>query len=182
LGKICCNPHKRSYRSNKAHQVIPLIISLVASMARNRVIGRNNKMPWHLPTDLGWFRDITMGHSLIMGRKTFESIGHPLPGRRTIVISSQRGFSAAGCVVARDLRSAIALCEAADEVFICGGEAVFREAMALADRIYLTVIDKAFDGDAFFPEIPDDFIERERRSYKDVLPYDRVRYERHGAR
>jgi len=159
-----------------------VIISLIAAMARNRVIGRNNKMPWHLPADLRWFRETTMGNPLIMGRKTFESIGHALPGRKNIVVTRQQGFAPAGCVVAHGLRPAIELCTGADEVFICGGEAVFREAMALADRIYLTIIDKEFDGDAFFPEVPDDFVETERRSYDDVLHYDVVRYERHGVR
>lgn len=155
-----------------------MIITIIAAMARNRVIGRNNKMPWDLPSDLQRFKETTMGHPIIMGRKTFESIGHPLPGRRNIVITGQEGFAPAGCIVAQDLRSAIALCKGTDEVFICGGEAVFGEAMALADRIYLTVIEKDIDGDAFFPEIPDDFVETGRRSYEDVLPYDVVRYER----
>jgi dihydrofolate reductase len=155
-----------------------MIITIIAAMARNRVIGRNNKMPWDLPADLQRFKETTMGHPVIMGRKTFESIGHPLPGRKNIVISAQQGFAPTGCLVAKDLRSAIALCKGADEVFICGGEAVFREAMAIADRIHLTDIDGEFEGDAFFPDIPGDFKETERRSHKDVLPYDVVRYER----
>ena len=158
-----------------------MIISIIAAMARKRVIGRHNKMPWDLPSDLHRFRETTMGHPLIMGRKTFESIGHPLPGRKNIVITRQRSFAPPGCLVAHDLRSAIAMCKGADEVFICGGEAVFRQAMALADRIYLTVIHKEFDGDSFFPEIPDDFVETERRSYEEVLSYDVVRYERRAG-
>jgi len=155
-----------------------MVISLIAAMARNRVIGRNNKMPWDLPSDLHRFKETTMGHPLIMGRKTFESIGHPLPGRKNIVITRRQGFGPAGCIVARDLRSAIALCEGADEVFICGGEAVFREAMAFADRIYLTVINKDFDGDTFFPEVPDAFKVIERRAFKDLLPYEVLIYQR----
>ena len=156
-----------------------MIITIIAAMAENRVIGRNNEMPWDLPTELALFKETTMGHPVIMGRKTFESIGRPLLGRKNIVITRQRGFVAEGCIVANDLRSAIAACEDADEVFILGGEAIFREAMPIADRIYLTVVHEEFDGDAFFPEVPDGFDELERKTYQeDVLPYDVVRYER----
>lgn len=155
-----------------------MIISLIAAMARNRVIGRNNRMPWDLPSDLHRFKETTMGHPIIMGRKTFESIGRPLPGRKNLVISRQPGFAPAGCLVARDLRAAIAQCEDADEVFICGGEAVFREAMPIADRIYLTTIDREFEGDAFFPEIPADFTVVEQRSFEDRLPYEVALYQR----
>jgi dihydrofolate reductase len=156
-----------------------MIVTIIAAMARNRVIGRKNKMPWDLPSDLQRFKETTMGRPVIMGRKTFESIGHPLPGRRNIVISAQQGFAPTGCIVASDLRSAIALCEGADEVFICGGEAVFREAMVIADRIHLTVIDGAFDGDAFFPEVPADFRVVERRAFvDDRLLYEVVLYQR----
>jgi dihydrofolate reductase len=119
-----------------------------------------------------------MGHPVIMGRRTFESIGHPLPGRMNIIISGQEDYTAKGCIVVNDLQAAITACEGADEVFICGGEAVFREAMPFADRIYLTIVEEEFDGDAFFPGIPDDFVEVERKSFEDVLPYAMVRYER----
>jgi dihydrofolate reductase len=155
-----------------------MIISIIAAMAENRVIGRGNEMPWDIPSELQLFKERTLGHPVIMGRKTFESIGHPLPGRTNIIITGQQGFACEGCVVVRDLRSAITAADGADEVFICGGESVFREAMQLADRIYLTVIDEEFEGDVFFPEIPDDFVEVERKSFEDVLPYVIVRYER----
>jgi len=156
-----------------------MLITIIAAMGENRVIGRDNAMPWDLPTDLHRFKERTMGHPIIMGRKTFESIGHPLPGRKNIIISTTEGFQPEGGVVVRDLQQALAAADGADEVFVCGGEAVFREALPLASRIYLTIIDEEFEGDTFFPEIPDDFREIERRSYdKDVLPYDVVRYER----
>jgi dihydrofolate reductase len=156
-----------------------MVISIIAAMAENRVIGRENEMPWDIPSELKRFKEITMGHPVIMGRNTFEGIGHPLPGRKNVVITTQRDFAPEGCVVVNDLQSAISACQGEDEVFVCGGEAVYREAMPLADRIYLSVIDEEFDGDAFFPEIPGDFAEVERKSFDDdVLPYDAVLYKR----
>lgn len=155
-----------------------MIISIIAAMAENRVIGRGNELPWNLPSEHRRFRDITMGHPVIMGRRTFESIGHPLPGRKNIIIATQQGFAPEGCAIVNDLQAAIAACEGADEVFICGGESVFREAMQIADRVYLTVVEEEFDGDVYFPEIPDDFVEVERKSFEDILPYAMIRYER----
>jgi dihydrofolate reductase len=156
-----------------------MIISIIAAMAENRVIGRDNEMPWDIPSELKRFKEITIGHPVIMGRNTFGSIGHPLPGRKTIVISTQKDFAPDGCVVVNDLQAALSACAGEDEVFVCGGESVYREAMPLADRIYLTVIDEEFDGDAFFPEIPEEFAEVERKSFDDdVLPYDTVLYKR----
>ena len=155
-----------------------MVISIIAAMGENRVIGRGNEMPWDIPSELQQFKERTMGHPVIMGRKTFESIGHPLPGRKNIIISSQQGFAPEGSIVVRDLQSAIKAGAGADEVFICGGEAVFHEAMPLADRIYLTIIDEEFDGDTFFPEIPDDFVEVERQTFEDIIPYTVVLYER----
>lgn len=155
-----------------------MVISIIAAMGENRVIGRENEMPWDIPSELQQFKERTMGHPIIMGRKTFESIGRPLPGRENIIISGQEDYAPEGCIVVDDLQAAITACEGADEVFICGGEAVFREAMPIADRIYLTVVEEEFDGDAFFPEIPDNFVEVERKTFEDILSYDVVRYER----
>jgi dihydrofolate reductase len=155
-----------------------MIISIIAAMSENRVIGRENELPWDIPSDLRRFRELTMGHPIIMGRKTFESIGHALPGRTNIIITEQKDYSADGCVVVHDLHSAISACDGANEVFICGGEAIYREAMPLAHRIYLTIIDEEFDGDAFFPEIPEDLVEAGRTTIEDVLPYDVVLYQR----
>ena len=155
-----------------------MVISIIAAMAKNRVIGLENKLPWHLSSEHRRFKEITMGHAVVMGRKTFESIGHPLPGRRNIIITRQRDYAPAGCETVPDLRTALAVCIGCDEVFICGGESVFREAMQHAGRIYLTIVDKEFDGDAFFPEIPADFVEIKRNRFEDVLPYDMVLYER----
>ncbi|HEY6010521.1 MAG TPA: dihydrofolate reductase [Nitrospirota bacterium] len=159
-----------------------MIISLIAAMAENRVIGRNNKMPWDLPSDRRRFHAITRGHPIILGRKTFESIGRPLSFRTNIVLTRNRSYHAKGIVIVHDLRAAFAACENADEVFVCGGEEVFRESMLFADRIYLTIIHAKVDGDAFFPEIPASFRESERREVADVMPYSLVRYERTGEK
>jgi dihydrofolate reductase len=153
-----------------------MIISIIAAMAENRVIGLNNKMPWDLPSDRKRFHRITRGHPIIMGRKTFESIGRPLSLRTNIVLTHRRDYVAPGCIVVHDLASALDACANADEAFICGGEEVFRETMALADKIYLTIIHRSIEGDAFFPDIPSYFAETERTAVEDLMPYDIVLY------
>lgn len=142
---------------------VAMRISLIAAMSENRVIGRCGAIPWDVPADRRKFRELTMGHTLIMGRKTFQSIGRPLPGRRSIVLTRQKGFRGEGCLVAHDLLDALRMAGDGDEVFICGGEGVYREAIPLADRIYLTIVNGAYGGDAFFPSIPNAFIEVERK-------------------
>ena len=154
-----------------------MVISIIAAMAENRVIGRENEMPLGLPSELRRFKEITMGHPVIMGRKTFESIGHPLPGRKNIVITTQQGFAPEGCTVVNDLQgSDHGLCGNADEVFICGGEAVLREALPLADNTLRSSMRNLTA--THFSQIPDDFVEVERRKFEDILPYSMVRYER----
>lgn len=158
-----------------------MIVSIIAAMAENRVIGRDNKMPWDLPSDRKRFHAITRGHPIILGRKTFESIGRPLSHRSNIVLTRQKDYRAEGAVIVQDLQSAFAACEGADEVFICGGEEVFREAIFLADRIYLTIVHRSVRGDACFPDIPDYFSVIERREVvEDIVPYSLVLYERIG--
>lgn len=129
-----------------------MLITIVAAMSRNRVIGIENRLPWRLPMDLRRFRDLTIGKPVIMGRKTFESIGKPLPGRRNIVLTHNPQLVASGCLVAHSLAEALQLAAPAEEVAIIGGAAVYQEALPLCQRIYLTVIDADFQGDAFFPE------------------------------
>lgn len=158
-----------------------MIISIIAAMAENRVIGLNNKMPWDLPTDRRRFHRIIRGHPVILGRKTFESIGRPLSLRTNIVLTRQQGYSAPGCIVVHDLASAFAACAGADEAFICGGEDVFRETIAQVDKIYLTIIHREIEGDAFFPDIPSHFVELERTSVEDIMPYDVVLFQRKTA-
>jgi dihydrofolate reductase len=127
-------------------------IVLVAAMAKNRVIGRQGGLPWHIPEELRRFQALTMGHSLIMGRRTFESIGRPLPGRRTVVVSRRPGYQAAGCLVAASLEAALALCREEALVFIAGGGQIYQEALPLAHTLFLSILDREAEGDVLFPE------------------------------
>ena len=138
-------------------------VALIAAVARNGVIGIDNHLPWRLPDDMKRFRALTMGHSVIMGRKTFESIGTPLPGRQNIVVTHRTDFRAAGCERAASLPDAIARATRPEPVFVIGGEALYRAALPLADLLYLTEIDRDFAGDARFPEFArQDWREAER--------------------
>lgn len=127
-------------------------ITLLAALGRNRVIGRDGAMPWHLPEDLRHFKHTTLGHPLIMGRKTFESIGRVLPGRRTIVITRQDEWSHADVETAHSLPEALSLAGPADEVFVVGGGEVYAEAMPFAQRMVLSEVPDAPEGDTWFPE------------------------------
>ena len=131
-----------------------MIISIIAAMDQDRGIGIDNKMPWHLPIDLMRFKRITMGHHLILGRKTFQSIGGPLPGRQMIVLSRNPEFKAAGCLVSRSFDEALQLAEAAGEkeVFVVGGGEIYLEALPLIDRMYLTLVDTKAESDTHFPQ------------------------------
>lgn len=128
-------------------------ISLIVAMAQNRAIGLNNQMPWHLSQDLKRFKQLTMGHPIIMGRKTFEAIGKPLPGRTNIIVSRNPDYNQADCEVKSCLEDAIqTACKQSDEIFIIGGATLYQAALPLADILYITQINKDFDGDTFFPE------------------------------
>jgi dihydrofolate reductase len=127
------------------------MLALIVAMARNRAIGLNNRMPWHLPADFAYFKQTTMGHPIIMGRKTFESIGRPLPGRRNIVVTRNRDFSATGIDVAHSLDEALALLDVED-AFIIGGATLYRESLARATRLYVTEVDATPAADTYFPE------------------------------
>jgi len=129
-----------------------IIISLIVAMDKNRVIGKNNSLPWKLPQDLARFKSLTLGHAVIMGRKTYESIGKALPGRVNIIVTTSESYSALGCTVVGSLESAIDISKNEEEIFIIGGESIFKQALRFADRLYLTVIDNVFEGDTFFPE------------------------------
>ena len=126
-------------------------LALIAAVARNGVIGVDNRLPWRLPDDLRRFRELTTGHSIIMGRKTWESIGRPLPDRQNIVVTRQQNFQASGADVVASLEAALAAAIMPEPVFVIGGEALYREALPLASRLYLTEIQKEFPGDAHFP-------------------------------
>ena len=131
---------------------IPKLVLIVA-MARNRVIGKDGNLPWRLPEDLKRFRSLTMGHPIIMGRKTYDSIGRALPGRRNIVVSRQRNLAIEGVETATSLPAALEMTSGADKVFVIGGEQIYQAALPMADRIELTRIEADFDGDVLFPEI-----------------------------
>ncbi|CAA0120699.1 dihydrofolate reductase [Zhongshania aliphaticivorans] len=147
-------------------------VSLIVAMAKNRVIGVNNQLPWHLPADLKHFKATTMAKPIVMGRKTWESIGRPLPGRFNIVISRQSGYTAEGAVVVPDLASALTLAReeadssGLDEVCVIGGETIYRQALDEATKMYITEVDLNPDGDAWFPEIElNDWSEVSRECY-----------------
>ena len=127
-------------------------IYLVAAIARNGVIGANGKLPWHLPEDLQHFKKLTLGHPIIMGRRTWESFAKPLPGRDSIVVTRRAGYEAPGASVAASLEAAIALCAGEPVAFVIGGAELYAAALPLADGLVLTEIDKDYEGDTRFPE------------------------------
>lgn len=130
-------------------------VSLIVAQAENRVIGCQNQLPWHLPEDLKYFRRVTMGKPVIMGRKTFESIGRLLPGRLNVVVTRQPDWSFPGAQVASDLQRAVELAsqQGAEEVMIIGGSQIYEQAIPIADRIYLTQVHRSYEGDAWFPKL-----------------------------
>jgi len=132
------------------------MISIVVATGKNNAIGLDNQMPWHLPADLKYFKDLTTGHPVIMGRKTFESIGKALPNRRNIVISNNSSLEIEGCEVVSSLEKAIALCDPEKEIMIIGGASIYELAMPKAKRIYRTLVDVSPHADKFFPEIESD--------------------------
>lgn len=145
------------------------LISAIVAMAENRVIGATNKLPWHLPADLKHFKALTTGHPIIMGRKTYESIGKPLPMRSNIVISRDPQFKAPGCLVVPTLMKAFNAAKAQHdpEIFVIGGAQVYQEAMPFIQRIYLTLIHHSFEGDAYFPLLEtNEWVEKKREDHQ----------------
>ena len=134
-----------------------MTLSIVAALGRNRAIGYQNTLPWRLPADLQHFKQLTMGHHMLMGRKTFESIGRPLPGRTSIIITRQPDYQAEGCLIAHSLAEAIALAQARgeQEAFVIGGADIYAQALPLTDRMYLTWVEAEPEADAFFPVFED---------------------------
>lgn len=146
-----------------------MIISLIVAMDEKRGIGMEGKLPWHLPADLRHFKSLTMGHHIIMGRKTYETISRPLPGRTMVVVTRNPVYQAEGCLIAHSLESAIEKARESgeDEVFIIGGSQIFAEALELADRIYLTLVHTITNADVFFPAMePDHWVEIEAEDHK----------------
>jgi dihydrofolate reductase len=157
------------------------ILSIIAALARNRVIGIGNRLPWHLPEDLRHFKTLTMGHHIIMGRKTYESIGRPLPGRTTVIVSRDPDYRVESCLTAPSLEAAVTLCGDDEEVFFVGGANLYAQALPLAGRLYLTEIRRDYEGDAHFPAYdPAAWRETARQTHlsREGLAYDFVTYER----
>jgi dihydrofolate reductase len=160
-----------------------MTVTIIAALGKNRVIGKDNRMPWHISDDLKRFKALTLGHPVVMGRKTFQSIGKPLPGRDNIVITGSHSFAAAGCRVVHSLADALTAAQAATEVFVIGGAEIYALALPLADRLQFTEVDAAIDGDAYFPDFDrSDWREVSREpgstAGADRLRYDFVTYER----
>lgn len=130
-----------------------MLLSLVVAMTQNRVIGRDNGLPWHLPDDLKFFKRITLGKPILMGRNTFESIGRPLPGRYNIVITHNPDYRAEGCTIVYSLEKALEAAKPAQEVMVIGGASLYRQSLPMADRIYLTLIQAKMPGDTWFPQL-----------------------------
>ncbi|MDR1130018.1 MAG: dihydrofolate reductase [Prevotellaceae bacterium] len=144
------------------------MLSIIVAIDENNAIGKNNRLPWHITEDLKYFKSVTEGHPVIMGRKTFESVGRALPGRTNIVISRNPQFAAEGCTVVRSLDEAVSVAARIDEMqFVIGGDSIYREAIRIADTIYLTLVHNKYEADTFFPEIPEsEWIETERVDFE----------------
>ena len=164
-------------------------LSLIAALSTNNVIGRNNQVPWRLSTDMKRYKALTMGHHLLTGRKTFESVGKPLPGRTTVVITRDPDFRAEGVIVVHTLDEAIRVAREAgdDEPFINGGAEIYRQSLHLADRMYLTRVHTEVEGDTWFPDFDDvgewtlTDSEHFEADGKNEYPFSFLTYERAGA-
>ena len=138
-------------------------LSLIVAAGERNEIGKDGRMPWHLPADLKHFKEVTLGKPVIMGRRTHESIGKALPGRRNIVVTRNAGYTADGCEIAHSLREALELAGNAAEIMVIGGAAIYREALPLAERIYLTRVAGQFEADTYFPAFdPKEWLEKQR--------------------
>lgn len=155
------------------------MISIIVAVSNNYVIGNNGEIPWRIKGEQMRFKDLTIGKTIIMGRKSYDEIGKPLPDRKTIIISSSKDINTANCITVRSFTEALAITNDEDEVFIAGGGQVYREALPYTDRIYLTIIDKFIDGNVTFPEIDHNLCKKvyEQRMEGDI-PYTYYTYER----
>jgi len=157
------------------------ILSVIVAMARNCVIGVNNTLPWRLSDDLKHFKALTMGHHIIMGRKTYESIGKPLPGRTTVIVTRDAAYRMEGCLTATSIDAAIAACAGDPEIFFVGGAEMYAQVLPRADRLYLTEIQADYEGDAWFPAFDQgewEEMARDKRVSPEGLGYDFVTYRR----
>ncbi|TDE21741.1 type 3 dihydrofolate reductase [Vibrio owensii] len=143
-----------------------MIISMIAAMADNRIIGKDNQMPWHLPADFAWFKRCTMGKPVVMGRKTYESIGRPLPGRLNIVISRDASLSIEGVTTVTSIEQALEIAGEVEEVMIIGGGAIYAACLPMANKLYVTHIEAEIDGDTQFPDWGTEFKETYSEAYQ----------------
>jgi dihydrofolate reductase len=152
------------------------MISYIVAMDKNRTIGKDNQLPWHLPADLQFFKRVTMGHPIIMGRKTYESIGKPLPGRENIVVTRNQEYKLEGCTVIHSVEALIKFAEEKkEEVFVIGGAELFKATFSNTDRLYITMIEHEFEGDTFFPEFKESdwkLVSQEKGPKDEKNPYD----------
>ncbi|MEL7293853.1 MAG: type 3 dihydrofolate reductase [Pseudomonadota bacterium] len=142
-----------------------MIISMIAAMAQDRVIGKDNQMPWHLPADFAWFKRCTLGKPVVMGRKTYQSIGRPLPGRHNIVISRERELEIEGVTTVTSIDEALQAAGEVEEVMIIGGGTIYQACLAQANKLYITYIDANVDGDTQFPAWSEEFFETYSENY-----------------
>lgn len=154
--------------------------SIIVAISQNNAIGKDNALLWNIPEDLKHFKNITSGHTIIMGRKTFESIGRPLPKRRNIIITRDASYTHEGIEVVNSLIKALDTCKYEDEVFIIGGGEVYKQALPFADKLYVTHVEKEFEGDTFFPEInKDEWVEiSNEEHFENEPPYKFTVYEK----
>lgn len=143
-----------------------MIISMIAAMADNRIIGKDNQMPWHLPADFAWFKRCTMGKPVVMGRKTYESIGCPLPGRLNIVISRDASLSIEGVTTVTSIEQALEVAGEVEEVMIIGGGAIYAACLPMANKLYITHIEAEIQGDTQFPDWGNEFKETYSEAYQ----------------
>lgn len=158
-------------------------VNIIVAIAENNVIGKDNTLIWHLPADLKYFKQLTTGNTVIMGRKTYDSIGKPLPNRRNVVITRNKDLKIDGCDLVNSLEEALDLTKTEENVFIIGGAQIYKEAMSVADKLYITEVKQQFDGDAFFPEIKKDQWEEilrdeHKADEKNKIDYSFVTYKR----
>jgi|TARA_Y100000310_G_scaffold344724_2_gene459063 dihydrofolate reductase len=151
-------------------------VSFVVAMGKNRVIGKDNSLPWSMPADMKRFKELTTGKTIVMGRKTFESIGKALPNRKNIILTRDENYKAEHCIVVNSIEEALEIAESEEEVMVIGGANIYEQFLPKANRIYLTIIDNDFGGDKYFPEYGNEWkeIEREEHEADEENKYDYV--------
>lgn len=155
------------------------MISIIVAVTKNNVIGNKGTMPWNIKGEQRRFKELTTGHTIIVGRKTFEAEGKPLPNRKTIIISKTKNIEFENCVTVKSLEEALELAKDEREIFIAGGGAIYKQALPMTDKIYLTIIDKVIEGDVYFPEInKEEFVKTYEERIEGEIPYTYYTYER----